>query len=652
MRETRPLHGVTRGSTGRRLLLTLAMLGGVAGAPSDVAASVGAARSLGRTMARTMAKSMTASSQTSMVGPRDDFMTALATSREQFNALDLDAALVTLDAAVVRAQGAGMGTDPALAPLLVLRGGIIYSTTGDQGRTLQAFTEAVAADYNAVLPIELRSEELQTLLDQARQGQTAPGGAVTHQPPVLYAERDVVIEALSGVPLQDGAQLTLYYRPKGAEAEFTAVYMTLYGNLGTATLTAAEHGDKGLEYFFYIYDAQSAQLGNYGNQDAPLVLELSAGSPGPAAGGEDGEDGEDGEGQDDKPKKPKKPRGKTTLPRVFINFAIGTGVGLARGTAEQTYEQYTPGLPGASYGTREQACAVERWFVAGGPLAGDPLTFQQHLSMIEGEPGVDILPASAGDLTASYDAAYCRRRHKVTTGLASAPLHLAPEIGFRIGRAFVLSVFGRLQIVTGSRVFTEDLGKQVANSFTQDVLSAAPQGVRSKPPFTFAIGVKGKYFFGKDSQKFRLFGGMFAGYGRTRLRVDMDFSNDRNGNSVPDAGETALHGQADANNDIIPATCVPVWPYNEGCGPDTDPDEAEPGDLHRALAGQVRAGTPTSDARIDTVAVGPAFAGLLFGAHYQIVKHFALFAEVNIGGWFPSVGSVVLDVNVGPSLTF
>ncbi len=353
-----------------------------------------------------------------------------------------------------------------------------------------------------------------------------------------------------------------------------------------------------------------------------------------------------------KPKKPKKPRGKTTLPRVFINIGVGTGLGLARGTAEQTYRQYTPGLQGAVYGVREQACAIERWFAAGGELAPDPVTFQQNLAMIEGQPGVEILPGASQDLAMMYDAAYCSERHPVTTGLASAPLHLAPEVGFRIGRAFVLSVFGRLQVVTGSKVFTEDPSKDVGVSFMQDVRSASPQGVQQKPDFTFAVGLKGKYFFGKDDRKLRLFGGLFAGYGNTRLRVDMNFSNDRNGNSVPDAGETALHGQADANNDIIPETCVPVWPYNQGCGPDADPDEIEPGDADRMLANLVRAGTPSTDTRVDTVVVGPGFAGILFGFHYQIVKNFAVFAEIDVGGWFPSAGSLVLDLNVGPSITF
>lgn len=658
MRETRQPGVATLGMAGgmARAVLGLAMWGGLLGLPAVVSASVGAGRSMARTMTRDLSAKVEASR--ALMGPREDMQTALDTAREQFNNLELEAALATLDAAVVRAQGAGMGSDAALAPLLVLRGGIIYSTSGDEARTLQAFQEAVTADYNAALPIELRSAELQNLLDRARQGAQPPQHTVAHEAPELFTGRDVIIEGVSAVPLQDGAQLTLYYRKKGSDAEFKAVYMTLYGNLGTATIAADEHGGEGLEYFFYIYDGASPPnpLGNYGTQEAPLVLEPSAGAPPPEGAGGDGggEDGEDEGGDDgeEEPKKPKKPRGKSKLPRVFINIGAGTGFGIARGTAEQTYQQYTPGTAGAVYGPREQACAVERWFVAGGETAPDVATFSQHLIMIDQQPGVDILPAPAEELTMAYDPAYCAARHPVSTGLASAPFHIVPEVGVRIGRAFVLSLFGRLQVVTGSKVFSEDPTKDVAVSFQEDVRAAQPQGFRQKPDFTFAVGLKGKYFFGKDDRKLRFFGGGFAGYGNVRMRVDMGFSNDRNGNSVPDAGETALHGQPDANGQIIPDTCVPVWPYNAGCSPDTDPDEIEPGDADRMLANLVRANSGTSDARVDTVVVGPGFAGVLFGMHYQIVKNFAIFAEVDIGGWFPAASSVVFDLNVGPSITF
>ena len=348
----------------------------------------------------------------------------------------------------------------------------------------------------------------------------------------------------------------------------------------------------------------------------------------------------------------KKPRGKSKLPRVFINVGVGTGFGIARGTAEQTYQQYTPGTAGAVYTVREQACAVERWFVAGGETAPDVATFSQHLIMIDQQPGVDILPAPAEELTMAYDPAYCAARHPVSTGLASAPFHIAPEVGVRIGRAFVLSLFGRLQVVTGSKVFTEDPTKDVAVSFTEDVRAAMPSGFRQKPPFTFAVGLKGKYFFGKDDRKLRFFGGGFAGYGNVRMRVDMGFSNDRNGTAF------RMRARRRCTDSPMPtARSFPTRVWRSGrttraARPTANPDEIEPGDADRMLANLVRSNTSSSDARVDTVAVGPGFAGVLFGLHYQIVKNFAIFAEVDVGGWFPATSSVVFDINLGPSITF
>lgn len=584
-------------------------------------------------------------------GPRQDLMSALNSAQDQFNNLELEAAQATLDAAIARAQGMGLSGDPALAPLLVLRGGLVYSMTGDTGRTLTAFQEAVGADYNVVLPIELRSEDLQGLLDQARAAIQPPQDAIVHEPPKLYAGQPVEMDAVSSVALAEGATLTLYYRPKGSEEEFDSVYMTTFGNLGFTTLDAAAHADKGLEYFFYVYDGANQTLANRGDRDHPMILELEEGAApaGAVAGGEGGEGEEGGEegGEEEGRRRKRKPPGKSKLPRVWINLGVGTGFGIARGTAELTYQQYTPGTIGATYGVREQACAVERWFVAGGDVAPDPQTFAQHVSMIQTQ-ALDILPAGADELTMMYDGAYCAARHPVSTGLAPSLFHVTPEVGVRIGNRFVLSVFTRLQVVTGSKVFTEDPTLDVGISYQNEVKAPNPPGFRQKPPFTYAVGLKGKYFFGKDDRKFRLFGGLFAGYGNARLRVDMGFSNDRNGNSVPDAGETALHGQQDPNGNIIPETCVAVWPYNEGCAAGDD----GPGAADRMLATVVRMGTSSTDARIDTVRIGPGFAGLLFGFNYQLHKNFALFAELDIGGWFPDTGSVLFDLNLGPAITF
>src|SRR5690606_4675013 len=133
----------------------------------------------------------------------------------------------------------------------------------DRSRTVAAFQEAVRADYHVQLPIELRSEELQKLLDEARAGVPAPStGPLAHTPPQAVGGQDLAFEALSSVPLSAGVTMVIYWRTQGSDAEFTALYLETFGNLGTVTIPAAQHGDAGIEYFFYVYNADQQALAN------------------------------------------------------------------------------------------------------------------------------------------------------------------------------------------------------------------------------------------------------------------------------------------------------------------------------------------------------------------------------------------------------
>lgn len=594
-------------------------------------------------------------SAAAQASPVDDVSNAYFTAADQVNEINLDGALATLDEAVAKAQAEGYSTHPALAAVHAMRAGIIFSDSNqDRASAMAACIEAIRIDYNVKLPIELRSAELQQLCDEGRSTVAAPAESMIHTTPAANPKSDVEFVALANIDVVEGSYFVVYIREAGTDGEFEGITMDSGGddsNWAYYRLTTEKHGGKDVEYFFYVFDAQNQGRANLGDTTRPMLLKMDenaivAGTPIVEKGDEKDEEDE----EDDEPRKKRK--GKASgLPRVFINLGIGTGVGIARGTAEQTYEQYTPGLPNAIYGTREQACAVERWFAAGSTLASDPITFRQHLEMIRGI-GATALPFDANDsaqfdqFVNSYDPNYCSQRHPVSTGLALAPFHIAPEIGVRVGRAVVLSVYGRLQVVTGSRVETDDPGKQVNQSFNADVRSPMPAGTRQRPPFTFAVGLKAKYFFGKDERKFRVYAGGFAGYGFARLRVPMGFSNDRNGNSVPDAVDTALHGPLDGSGNVDPDQCTVVWPYNAGC------QRTEEGDIDRNLALAVRSSTQTNDERVDTVVIGPGMVGAIVGFNYQIVKNFAIFAELNIGGWFPQTTSVLFDINLGPAITF
>jgi hypothetical protein len=266
-------------------------------------------------------------------GPRDDIKSAYTTAKQQFNDLDLDTALSTLDGAVGRAEGAGLTGDPMLGPLHVLRGGIIFSNTGKKDQTLAAFKQAIAVDHNVQLPIELRSPDLVKLLEEARRSVPKPSNdPIIHTTPTQYpVGADLEINALANVALPDGAQLVLYWRKIGDTGEFTGVTMDTFGNYGTATIAAAEHADAGIEYFIYVFDAKQAALANRGDKERPMKLEAPEGGGG-ATGGGTGKDkpGKDKPGKDKKAKAGAKGacavwwRGECILPRMYINIGVGT----------------------------------------------------------------------------------------------------------------------------------------------------------------------------------------------------------------------------------------------------------------------------------------------------------------------------------------
>ncbi len=586
-----------------------------------------------------------------LFAPPPELVTAYDTAMAHFNNLELDAALQALDGAISQAQAAGMSNDPALAPLLILRAGIIYSNTGDPAQTLVALDAAVRADYFIAIPIELRSEELQQLLDQARSQVGAPpaGEAIAHVPPEGVAGQDLEIQAHMQVTMMEGFQAALYWR-KAGEADFRTVAMETFGNLAWASIPASEHGDGDIEYAIYAFDANQAPIANKGDTENPLKVSFGAAKD---AGGEEGK-GEEGKGDDSGAKKDKKKRkkgGPGGLPRFFINLGLGTGAGVANGAAELTYRQYLPADAGFQYSPREQACAIARWYGGdtnkGGRVVSSlpsQLEFQtQALPDIMAQAPDALAGLDTATLAANYDPSYCSERHPVSTGMALAPFHIAPEFGFRVSERIVVSVYGRLQVVTGSRVFRGDDPEQkvpLAEHVAQTLKNPLASGERDKPPFTWALGAKLKYFMRPPEKKLRLYVGGFAGGGFARLMVNMGFSDDRNGNSVPDAREAPLDQIVDPNTGTT--TCVPVWPYNQGCDQGSN-------DYNLALATAANADTTN---RRDTVVLGAGFVGALFGLHAQLHKNFALFAEINAGVWFPKASSFLLDINVGPAITF
>jgi hypothetical protein len=558
-------------------------------------------------------------------GPRDDMKAAYDKALADANNLEYDAALGTLDGAIAAAESSGSADDPVLASLYLLRAALIFSAEGHaaKDRILADLQRAVTLNYYVVVPPELSSGDLTKYMQEARQktGASAPQPITLREPQQQACGAPLHFEVLLSVP--DGGSAALYWRKAGSGAEFAGAEMPTFSNVAEVDIPAEEHGDASIEYFIYSFDASSNPVANLGEQDIPLTLEQKC-EPvveGPAEG--------EGEPETDPDPKPKKEPGP--LPRVWINLGLGTGFGIARVEAENTYRQFFP-RGAQAYGAAEAGCAIARWVAGDGEVSSlDANTLAQAFSMY-GAPDMQ------GEMMAAYDAESCAERHPVSTGFAPAIFHIEPEVSFRLGKRISLGLFSRLQVVNGAKLFRDDPNKDLATSFTQDVRSIDPQGIQQKARFSWAIGAKFKYFLGKDEWKVRPFVGAFAGYGHTRLRVDMGFANDRNGNSVPDNLEIG------SDVGLANEGCFPVWPYNGACS-----DPATGGDN---LLAQTVAANADSANRIDVVRIGPVFFGALVGFNYQIVKHFGLFGELQIGGWLPSQSSMLIDINVGPAITF
>jgi hypothetical protein len=565
-----------------------------------------------------------------LAGPRDDMKAAYDRALADANNLEYDSALATIDGAIAAAEASGNQDDPVLASLYLLRAGLTFSAEGHaaKDKMLTDLKRAVSLNYYVVVPPELKSEDLSKYMQQARQasGAKAPQ-PITLRDPVESCGEPLHFEVLLSVP--DGGTAALYWRKVGDTGEFTGAEMPAFSNVAEVDVSAAEHGDEDIEYFIYAFDASSNPVANLGLQDQPMVLKQACAAPIPAGGQGEGEGGGEGEGAGEG--KIKEPKPASALPKVWINIGLGTGFGIARVAAENTYEQYFP-RGALAYGPREAGCAIARWVAGDGEVTD--LSAQQLSQAFDlyGAPGTQLA------MIQSFDAQSCSNRHPVSTGFAAAPFHIAPEVSFKIGKRMSIGVFSRLQLVTGAKVFRDDPSKDLATSFTEDIRAFDPTGVKAKIAFTWALGAKFKYFLGKDEWKMRPYVGAFAGYGSTRLRVDMGFANDRNGNSVPDDLEAA------SDTDLTGAGCFPVWPYNGACG-------QAPGEGDNLLALQV-AQNASSANRIDVVRIGPVFFGAVVGFNYQIVKHFALFGEVNIGAWLPSQSSMLIDINLGPAITF
>lgn len=552
----------------------------------------------------------------SLEGAYRDAMAAL-------DEIDLPGALRLLDDALAASTHAD---DPRRATLLAFKAGVLFAIDGDEAATLAVLREAVAIDPYVDVPIELRTAEVEALLAQARADVSMPPPSVrvTASEPRADAPIEFSVHLRLSVP--PDAVAVLYWRPAGAQG-YETLPLSRFGNVAEGRLAPERHGDRDVEYFVVVFAADRAPLAQTGEAAAPHRLRFP--------------------GAERREVAKASPASRPALPRWFVHVGAGFGFGMASGSVERTYRALTPGTD--PYGPSEQACAIERWAAGGGALARDRDAVLARFGALQ-QADPTLLPLPIDVLADAYRPDACAARHTVRGQFAVAPFHLVPEVGVRVGSMVVLSVFSRLQVVTASDVRgAPDPEGRYGEAFAQEARSGDPRGAARGlvgPAFTFAVGAKARAFLPSLHRRVRPFAGGFAGYGFARFRTPLSQSQDRNGNSVPDASETSISGERGPDGSISPEACVPVWPYNQACRSDAV------GAIDRSLAAVVRDQTSASERRVDTVRLGPGFVGALVGVHIDLARHLALWAELDVGVWFPHNPSVLFDLSVGPVLTF
>ena len=530
-----------------------------------------------------------------------------------FGELELDAALTAVDEAIATAQG---DTDtPSLAALYLLRAALLYSSRGDEAREDidAALARAVDINYFADFPGQLNSEGLRAYLKRAREAH-GPGPQEKILDATQSPECDGPLEFNLVADVPEGGRLVVYWRARD-QGEYYPRTIELFAASALEQVLPDSHRNANIDYYIVVLDASDRIISSLGEPQAPIKLENPC-APAVVAGNV----------EPDQVEEPRKPIGDFGPFQIGLGF--GTGFGIAHGQADKTPQQFAPGEKRFVYGASEAACAAARW---GGEGKGLPSETALWGNDRENPTSDSVFGRYAGsDNMASlwamaYDAKSCANNHAVVSGLANAPLHIAPSFLYRVTSRFSVGLQARLQIFTGTNVYAPSNYQQAS------LLSSKPEGKKVSAGVPWSLSLEGRYEWLKEGAKLIPYVGGFAGYGTAKLRVDMGFAADVNGNSVPD------------NREVGCDNGLPVFPFNEGCEVDGSPGDE--------LAKSVSQNASSKNV-VDSVTIGSVMAGVSFGAQYLFSSHVGVAADMRAGLWFPKTSSLLIDVQVGPVFRF
>jgi hypothetical protein len=270
---------------------------------------------------------------------------------EDYDLLEFENAKKGLVEALGLLRKQGLENDPIAARTYVNLGVLFIAGVKDRYKGFQLFVKALQVKPDAKLDPAIATPELQEVFDNARETvgvprspkSTPPKAAAppAAPPPSEEASADVkglahkpIDEAPAGQPINVKAQigsdlaaskLILFYRTPEHE-EFATLPMTRNKKgVFVATIPADATNGRSLQYYIEARDQRGRALTGNGSASSPNIITVAS-----ASRQEDGEKNEHST-EVTKSAPPAQPSGRHDY---WFGVALGTGVGLATGTAE------------------------------------------------------------------------------------------------------------------------------------------------------------------------------------------------------------------------------------------------------------------------------------------------------------------------------
>ncbi len=280
---------------------------------------------------------------------------------ENYDLLEYEEARKLLNQALATAKKSKMDSDPATAKVHLALGIVYYAGLQDVESAKLSFLSAVEIDGEIQIEPAYKTPDMQKLLDEARSEVGGSGGdveipggddveipggdadceavaGVEHE--ILYeatAGSDLAITALVGLDVGP-AKVAVMYRPQGSQ-EYLEGKMAKKGDCSySGAIPGSALKGELVHYYVAAFNGAGKVIAGKGSSSSPNMIELSGGSA--TATFEDDEDPLSG--------KPKGGGGGTTEgigggvrvgpskpSKVYVNIAVGTGIGFVTGETEQ-----------------------------------------------------------------------------------------------------------------------------------------------------------------------------------------------------------------------------------------------------------------------------------------------------------------------------